>query len=101
MSTGTIARSDEITLEEPSIVRVGERVYRASGNTYRILKHVLGTKGKATTVRALAVAVWGKDVGPEVGKTTVKVALHRANEVLAGLAAREVLTLDGEAVLLL
>jgi hypothetical protein len=90
----------ELQLEPPDEIRCGDQTYRSGGTVFRAIEFIVKSKHKAGTVRSLAVAVWGSRVGPEVSKTTVKGLLHRANDVLAGLGARERLSLDGEAVLL-
>lgn len=89
-----------ITLEPPETIRCGKQVYRTGGHTYRAVAAVATAEGGATTVRDLAVAVWGERIGPEVSRGTIKTAVHRANEVLAGIGARERILIDGDVVLL-
>lgn len=89
-----------ITLEEPQTIRCGDSVYRCGGITYLAIRHLVTSRKGASTVRAMCRVVWGATVGPEVSRVTVKGVIHRANDVLAGIGARERLTLDGEAILL-
>lgn len=96
----TTTAQPELTLEEPETVRAGGNAYRCGGITFRIIRHITRAANRCATVRGLAVAVWGKSVGPEVSRATIKMAVSRANDVLAGLGARERITLDGGAVLM-
>jgi hypothetical protein len=100
MATAATAPAD-LEIEPPDVVRCGANTYRCGGITYRILRHMTRARKGASTVRDLAAAVWGEKVGAEVGRNTVKVALSRVNDVLAGIGAREKVTIDGAAVLLL
>jgi hypothetical protein len=97
----TAADPAALELEAPDTIRCGSNTYRCGGITYRILRHMTRARKGASTVRDLAAATWGERVGAEVGRNTVKVALSRVNDVLAGIGARERVTIDGEAVLLL
>lgn len=93
------ALETELVLEAPDTIRNGERTYRSGSTVYRALECVMKAEG-AASVKAVAVAVWGERIGAEVSNATVRSMLRRVNEVLAGIGARERMTLDGEAVLL-
>jgi hypothetical protein len=100
MSVAARMPTPALALEDPATVRVGTKVQLCGGTTYRALKHAFAAAQRATTVRALAVAVWGPAHGPHASRGAVKGVLHRANCVLVRLGVRERLTLDGNAVLL-